>query len=228
MIRSRTAQLVLQSAYMALGLLAVVSTFGIFEATFRLDAYVLFTNQCNFLCLGIMIAELVQTAKKREDGFVSVSPLLKFVGLVGIVLTAAVFYAMLAGTRDPASNFRVGTILMHLVLPLMYFADWALFYEKGTVKFVYPLVSAILPFAYVVFIYLHAAILGFDTSIQNFNQNGPFIYPYFFLNIEKIGVGGVAKWCAVLLAAFIVVGYLLLGIDRLLYGIRGKKRRGSS
>lgn len=49
------------------------------------------------------------------------------------------------------------------------------------------------------------------------------IYPYFFLNVETIGVGGVAKWCAVLLAAFVAVGYLLLGIDRLLYGIRSKR-----
>lgn len=227
MIKNRTAQLVFQSAFMALGLLAVVSTFGIFEMTFRLDAYIYFTNQCNFLCIGIMIAELFQTAKKKGDSYVSVSPLLKFVGLVGIVLTAVIFYTMLAGTREPASNFHVGTILMHLILPSMYFVDWALFYEKGKARITYPLVSLILPFAYVVFIYLHAALFGFDTSIQNFSHTGSYIYPYFFLNVETIGVGGVAKWCAVLLAAFVAVGYLLLGIDRLLYGVRSKRTERS-
>ncbi len=72
MIKSRTAQLIFQSSYMALGMLAFISTFGIFEMTFRLDAYILFTNQCNFLCIGIMTAELVQTAKKEKDSYVSV------------------------------------------------------------------------------------------------------------------------------------------------------------
>ncbi len=165
MIKSRTAQLIFQSSYMALGILAFISTFGIFEMTFRLDAYILFTNQCNFLCIGIMIAELVQTAKKEDDSYVSVCPWLKFMGLLGIMLTAVVFYAMLAQTRDPASNYRVGTILMHVILPIMYVADWILFYEKKKVKASYPFISALLPLAYVVFIFIHAAFYKFDTSI---------------------------------------------------------------
>ena len=216
MSKNRTAQLILQSSYMALGLLAVVASFGVFEMEFRLDAYMYFTNLCNYLCLGIMIAELRQTAKKKEDSYVSFSPLLKFIGLVGIILTAVVFYTMLAGGRDPASNFRVGMVLLHLVLPIMYTADWVLFYEKKKVRITYPLISILLPLAYIVFIYIHAAILGFDTSILNYYKSGPYIYPYFFLNVEKIGVGGVAKWCALLSIGFIAAGYLLLGIDRLL------------
>ena len=216
MSKNRTAQLILQSSYMALGLLAVVASFGVFEMEFRLDAYMYFTNLCNYLCLGIMIAELRQTAKKKEDSYVSFSPLLKFIGLVGIILTAVVFYTMLAGGRDPASNFRVGMVLLHLVLPIMYTADWVLFYEKKKVRITYPLISILLPLAYVVFIYIHAAALGFDTSILNYYKSGPYIYPYFFLNVEKIGVGGVAKWCALLSIGFIAAGYLLLGIDRLL------------
>lgn len=222
MTKNRTAQLILQSAYMALGLLAFVSTFGVFENAFRLDCYLYFTNLCNFLCIGIMIAELVQTAKKKEDSYVSASPLLKFMGLVGILLTAVMYFTVIAGTRDSASNLRVGNILLHLILPLMYIADWVFFCEKKKVKVTYPLATVLLPAAYVAFIYLHAAILGFDTSIPNYFNDGPYIYPYFFLNVETIGIGGVAKWCALLLAGFIAVGYLMFGADRLLARIHRK------
>ncbi len=43
----------------------------------------------------------------------------------------------------------------------------------------------------------------------------PLIYPYFFVNLETQGVGGVAKWVAILLVAFVAVGFVFLGLDKL-------------
>ena len=43
----------------------------------------------------------------------------------------------------------------------------------------------------------------------------PLIYPYFFVNLETQGVGGVAKWVAILLAAFVAVGFIFLGLDKI-------------
>jgi hypothetical protein len=47
----------------------------------------------------------------------------------------------------------------------------------------------------------------------------PLIYPYFFVNLDTQGVGGVLKWIVILLVAFIAVGYLFVGLDRI-----GKKK----
>jgi hypothetical protein len=47
----------------------------------------------------------------------------------------------------------------------------------------------------------------------------PLIYPYFFLNIDSQGVGGVLKWIAILLVAFVAIGFLFFGLDKL-----GKKK----
>ena len=77
------------------------------------------------------------------------------------------------------------------------------------VKWTYPLISTSFPLAYSGFVLIHAAILGFDTSIVNSIGIGPLIYPYFFFNPEKVGYGGIAMW-------FIVIGYLFFGIDKLL------------
>lgn len=225
MNKNRTAQLIFQSFYCALGLVGIIAGFGIFDdyTNFRWDFYVHFTNISNYLCVGIMMAELIQTAKKQVNSYVTVSPLLKFVGSLAIMLTFLVFNILLAGApdRDPQLNWRVGSILAHVVLPIMFVGDWILFYEHGKAKPFYPLASAGFPFLYLSFIAIHAVILKFDTSILIPGTNTPLIYPYFFLNVETLGIGGVAKWAMILLAAFVAGGYVFYGADVCL----GKKQK---
>ena len=220
MITNRTTQLIYQSFYCALGLVGIVASFGIFDdyTMFRWDFYVHFTNLSNYFCVGIMVAQLVQTAKKKEDSYVTTAPLLKFIGVLAILLTFVVFNTMLAGAagRDPQLNWRVGSLLAHVVLPIMFVGDWFLFRERGTVKWYYPIASAGFPLAYMAFIFIQAAILKFDTSILIPGTNTPLIYPYFFVNLETQGVAGVAKWAVLMFAAFMVVGFVFYGIDRIL------------
>ena len=220
MITNRTTQLIYQSFYCALGLVGIVASFGIFDdyTMFRWDFYVHFTNLSNYFCVGIMVAQLVQTAKKKEDSYVTTAPLLKFIGVLAILLTFVVFNTMLAGAagRDPQLNWRVGSLLAHVVLPIMFVGDWFLFRERGTVRWYYPIASAVFPLAYMAFIFIQAAILKFDTSILIPGTNTPLIYPYFFVNLETQGVAGVAKWAVLMFAAFMVVGFVFYGIDRIL------------
>ena len=220
MTKSRTAQLIFQTVYCAFGVLGSIACLGIFDDYKNMSwtFYVYFTNLSNFLCLGIMLAELVQTARKKENSFVTVLPALKFVAMLGILLTFFVFNIMLAGNRDIQMNLQIKSILFHVVLPLMYVADWVMFYEHKKAKWFYPLLSTVFPIVYLLFVYSRAAILGFDS--ENY-----FLYPYFFLDLDKQGVGGVAVWFGILAAAFVVVGYILFGIDRL---IGNKKSRGTS
>ena len=222
-MKNRTAQLIFQTVFCTLGLVGCVATLGIFDDIhmFRWDFYVHFTNISNFLCIGVMLAELIQTIKKKEDSYVTTAPALKFVGMLGILLTFLVFNIMLAGaeSRDPQLNWRIGSLTFHVVLPIMYIADWFLFYERKNTKWYYPLLSALFPLAYVGFIFLQAAIMKFDTSILIPGTTTPLIYPYFFVNLENLGVGGVAKWIVILLSAFVAMGYLFFGLDKL-----GKKK----
>ena len=217
---NRTAQLIYQSFYCALGLVAIFASFGIFDdyTMFRWDFYVHFTNQSNYFCIAIMLAQLVQTARKKGDSCVSVVPLLKFIGVLAILLTFVVFNLLLAGApdRDPQLNWRIGSLLCHVVLPILFVGDWFLFRERGKVKWYYPIAGAGFPLAYMVFILIQAASLKFDTSILIPGTNTPLIYPYFFVNLEIQGVAGVAKWAVILLVAFMAVGYLFYGLDRIL------------
>ena len=219
MIKNRTVQLIYQTIYCTLGLVGCIASLGIFDDinTIRWDFYVHFTNISNFLCIGIMLAALIQTAKKKEDSFVSAAPILKFIGMLGILLTFLVFNIMLAGAdgRDPQANWRVGSLIFHVVLPILYIVDWFLFYERKKCKWYYPIASIAFPLAYVVFLLIQAIILKFDSSILIPTTTTPLIYPYFFVNLETQGVSGVLMWIGILSVAFVVVGFAFLGLDRL-------------
>ena len=219
MIKNRTAQLIFQTIYCTLGLVGTIASLGIFDNinAIRWDFYVHFTNISNFFCLGVMFTALFQTIRKKEDSYVKAAPMLKFIGILGILLTFLVFNIMLAGAegRDPQANWRIGSLLFHVLLPIMYIADWFLFYERKQSKWYYPIASTGFPLAYVIFLLIQAIILGFDSSILIPTTTTPLIYPYFFLNIETQGVPGVLMWIAILSVAFVAIGFAFYGLDRL-------------
>ena len=223
MIKNRTAQLIFYTIYCTLGFVGCVACIGIFDNinVIRWDFYVHFTNLSNFLCIGVMLAALIQTAKKKEDSYVTAAPLLKFIGMLGILLTFLVFNIMLAGAegRDPQANWRIGSLAFHVVLPVLYIADWFLFRQRQKCRWYYPVASIGFPLAYVVFLLIQAMILRFDSSILIPTTTTPLIYPYFFVNIDTQGIPGVLMWIGILSAAFVAVGFAFFGLDKL-----GKKK----
>ena len=227
MIKNRTAQLIFQTIYCTLGLVGIIASLGIFDNinTIRWDFYVHFTNLSNFLCIGVMLASLIQTAKKKEDSYITAAPLLKFIGMLGILLTFLVFNIMLAGAegRDPQANWRIGSLCFHVVLPILYIADWFLFRERRKTKWYYPIASIGFPLAYVIFLLMQAVILKFDSSILIPTTTTPLIYPYFFVNLDTQGVPGVLMWIGILSVAFAAVGFIFFGLDRL--GKRNKSKK---
>ena len=209
MIKNRTVQLMFQTAFCTLGILGIIASFGTFNYELRTDFYVHFTNLSNYLCIGIMFVELVETIKKNKDQYVTKLPLLKFIGLLAILLTFIIFNFILAGDREMYLNFRINSVLFHIILPIMYLLDWILFYEHKKIKWSYPLISTSFPILYATFIFIRAWIL-------DFNPEAPYIYPYFFLNLDELGVVGVIKWICILSVVFIVIGYAVLGLDKIL------------
>lgn len=219
MFKNRTAQLIFQTIYCTLGFVGCIASLGIFDNInmIRWDFYVHFTNISNFLCIGVMLTALIQTAKKKEDSYVAAVPMLKFIGMLGILLTFLVFNIMLAGAegRDPQANWRIGSLAFHVVLPIMYIADWFLFYERKKCKWFYPIASISFPLAYVLFLLIQAVILKFDSSILIPTTTTPLIYPYFFVNLDTQGVSGVLMWIGILSVAFVAVGFLFFALDKL-------------
>ena len=65
-----------------------------------------------------------------------------------------------------------------------------------------------------IFLLVQAIILKFDSSILIPTTTTPLIYPYFFVNLDTQGVGGVLMWTGILSVAFVAVGFLFFGLDK--------------
>lgn len=226
MVKSRTTQLIFQSIYIGIAIIAILASLGLFEMTYMWDFYVHFTNLSNYICAIIMFLELRDTAKKNTDSFVTTFPGLKFFALLAILLTFIIYNFVLADRRDIRDSFVVSSVTLHMILPLMFTFDYILFYEHGKVKWYYPILSAIFPLLYAAFIYIHAAIRNFDSSIYYPGRDDPFIYPYFFLNLDKYGVAGVLRNIVVIFVVFVVFGYIIVLLDRL-FSKAALKRSGA-
>ena len=68
-MKNRTAQLIFQSAYCAVGLIGFVAGFGLFDdfRNVNADCFLYFTHISNDLCIVVMFAELIQTARRSGD-----------------------------------------------------------------------------------------------------------------------------------------------------------------
>lgn len=210
MIKNKTAQLIFQTVYCTLGIVGVLASLGLFAAKFNTDFYAYYTNLSNYICIGLMFASLVATAKsvnKKEDGFCKTAPTFKFMCVILILVTFFVYNILLAKDNSVVEYFTsLNNLLMHLILPLMFVLDWILFYEHGKVKWFWPLLCVIMPLVYVVFILIRASVLkGTDAMI----------YPYFFLNVDNLGWGGFFMWVSILVVLFVALGYVLFLLDNI-------------
>lgn len=211
--------------------LAVLLTFDIFYVgvgaeTPTWEIFKYYTNLSNYFVFAVSLAVTLDTVKRvkggEREGFGKKWRTFKFMTTVMITVTFFV-YLILLGDPLSADFWRnLGNLSYHVVAPLMFIADFLLFDEHCTLKVTDPLKAVIIPLVYVVYIF----ILG--ASIKDFE------YPYFFLDVNRLGYGGVVGWVAALVAVFVALGYLFWLYDKLVktdgkwkLRISGKKPDGA-
>ncbi len=210
MIKNRNIQILFQTIFCTLGVVGIMASLGQFTAKFNADFYVYYTNLSNYICIGFMFVSLFFTmrkANKKEDGPVTFAPAFKFVCMIMIMVTFFVYNILLAKDYGVVDYFTsINNIILHITLPIMFVLDWVLFYEHGKTRWFYPLFSLIMPLVYVAFILIRGAIVNHATTL---------VYPYFFLNLDELGWGGLLKWLAILIVAFVILGYVIYLLDHI-------------
>ncbi len=210
MVKNRVAQIVFQTVYCSLAIIALISSLGFFDKEFNGEFYIWYTNLSNYICIVIMFICLyftIKQTKNREDGFVTFSPSFTFCAMIMILVTLLIYNTLLVGDKTASDYFlNIGNLLMHLILPIMFVLHWVLFYEHNKTKWFYPLLSVVMPLIYVILVFIRAAILkGMDVTL----------YPYFFINLEVLGWGGVIIWVTILLVVFVVLSYIIYLLDNI-------------
>ncbi len=87
--------------------------------------------------------------------------------------------------------------------------DYILFDEKGNFKFRYSILWTFYPITYVVFVYTYSSLGG-----TFYNIGGSKKYAYPFLDFENYGVSTVLIWTFLIGLAIVLLGVILVFVDR--------------
>lgn len=189
--------------------------------TFSDDFWLYYTNISNYVCFAVGVAVCAETVKKvkngEREGFVTRFKSIKLCATVMIMVTFFVYIILLGDVDSPSFWNALDNLSYHVAVPLAFIADWALFDEHKSIKILDPLKATIMPLVYVVYILVYGAVYAAVAD-------APFDYPYFFLNVNKLGYGGVAVWVLILLGVFLVLGYLMFVYDKLVRDENGRFR----
>jgi hypothetical protein len=162
-----------------------------------------YTIQSNIV-VAVFFAYLIARRIKTDR---PVSASIKGGVTVCITLTFAVYHFMLRPQAFEMGEYGTSTAnaLAHYVVPLMVIADWLLFDAKGRMKALDPVKWLVFPGAYLVF----AMVLA---QVRTVEIGSP--YPYFFIDVQTLGVGPVILNCLAVAAGYTALGYVLVGLDR--------------
>ena len=209
-MKKRTAKLCFYSTYCVLALVGTLLDFGVFTGKISTRPLVYYTSLSNMVCSIFMLISLVRCIRNIEQNH-GVMSFCKYTFVIMILLTAIVYNVLLNRYNSLIAYFAdIKNSLYHFILPILFFLDWILFYRRGMVKWLYPLAALAFPLVYVLYIIIRAAVVntaGIAVSV---------LYPYFFLNVEKLGWFGFGLWMGILLIGLIILGYGLYALDRLL------------
>lgn len=179
-----------------------------------------YTGMSNLMVLLVFIGytavTIVDLVKKGLKGASTPCPWLKGATTLIILVTFLIYHFILARNKFDWQIYKIGNLLVHYIVPLMVSVDWLLFDAKGKRPWWHPLSWLAFPVAYFIFTVIRAQVGGWFPG-KIFTR-----YPYPFINVDRLG--GDVVWNILGTAvAVIVLGYMLLGIERGIYAIVRKR-----
>ncbi len=206
MFNNRKASLVFRTVLVTISFIGIFINSRILDGTFNTELFVYYTHLSNILCLVVMSIVLVDNFKKVETpGYNEVIVKVKGATTMAILVTGVVYHLLLGDPSEP-DFFTLENIIVHYIVPFMFVLDWILFDKKKSFSLIDPLTWTAIPITYLVYALIRGAIVGPNADLQ---------YAYFFIDVNEYGYGGVFLWAIGLTVAFLLVGYLMWFIDKI-------------
>lgn len=176
---------------------------------------VYYTTQSNLLCLIVMGLLTYFTAKDIKNGATlgRSDHLVKAQFLTACyILITCLIYNLLLGNPFSVSYWTKNSYnwIVHLAGPLLFIADFFMFSERGRLSYRTPLYIMIYPYLYVAFIMIRSFVL--NSIYHGMIPKGYIVYPYFFLDLNSLGAGGLLMWIGILTVVFVTLAYVFYGL----------------
>lgn len=152
-----------------------------------------------FTIIGNVLLMIVMTGVAANLRFATHPRILG--GITLFLMLIGVVYVLLLSDRTLTGAAALANILLHYVTTVVTPLFWLVFAPKGGLRLSDPPRWALLPIAYVPYALARAA------------QDGK--YPYPFLNLDRLGWDGMLVNVAGIALGFMIVGYVLVMLDRL-------------
>lgn len=190
-MNKRTFQIIFATIYALLSL-----SVAIWALCGSANNLVYYTFQGNIFCLVLMAIDLFYIITNRK--ITKSLALAEFAGTIAILTIGVVYCTLLSDITSIKFWTNMQSLGFHFIFPIL-FTTYIFIFRRNEMpplkKVFWCLVPPIL---YLIFIHVRNAILGIQW------------YPYFFIDITKIGVSGFLKWVAILFASLMVVGSIML------------------
>ena len=202
-------------------ILVAIATYGLLDGAGILAGHYdanfphMFTNISNLFAWGYFLLAAVSLIRHRDERESDIfAPTAKYTATISLLVTMLIAHFMLFDAMFQDGQLVWHLVAMHYVVPVMALLDWVIFDVKGQLPLWGPFAWLSLVVAYLVVVFVGAGVfglyLGGGTTADQTN------YPYTFLDPALSGIGGVIGFVAGMLVAFIVLGFVLVGVDRLL------------
>ncbi len=170
----------------------------------RLTYFTIQSNALVIICLAFCVGAMLRRTA-------SPSPFIKGAVTCYIAITGLVYNLILARVLTPeqlAMANPLMNMLLHRIVPAMAVIDWLLFDRHGRLNWGDAVVWLVYPVAYLLFALVRGAMIGAGwlTAVPK--------YPYPFLDVDKLGYGGIAVNFVVYGGGFLVLGLAIVWVDR--------------
>jgi hypothetical protein len=155
-----------------------------------------------FTILTNLIVALVLTSSLLPDRWRASlsSPTVRAATATYIAMVGIVYSVVLRDLWNPQGAQKWADVILHDAVPVLYVLHWIAFQRTRTLRWRAPVTWLLFPAGYVVCALLRGVVTGW--------------YPYPFLDASVIGWGRVAIGSIGLLVGFVVLGLLVVAIDR--------------
>ncbi len=156
-----------------------------------------FTVLTNALVVVVLAHAVVRPEERSGLG----SPGIELMAVTSIVLVGALYNGLLASQWHFVGCRRFDEVVLHDVSPALFLIYW-LMRARGGLGWRAVIVALLWPMGYLAYAFARGAIDGF--------------HPYFFMDPSRLGWSRVVAHLTALLAAFVLVAWLLAKVDRAL------------
>lgn len=199
-----------RAVFAAVGLFALVLQYvlsitgnpDMTTAELTLNFFSYFTVMVNILATAAFACALLP--ETTFAGRTAQNPALRAAIAMYIAVVGLTYHFLLAQVWDPQGWLWVANGLLHYVMPAAVVLDWILFVPKGALGWRDPMRWLAFPVVYTVWTLIHGYASG--------GAGG--WWPYWFMNVPALGLPMAAFWLIGMLVFFLVVGLLVVAIDR--------------